>query len=227
MRALVPLLLALVAGSASAQTSPSPAADSAVHTVDFRPDQVVRLDLAEGFQLGLELAAADPVLSIAIGDPDMVQATVAKAGDRIYLQALRSGGLTNMTVVTANRRYLFDLNLGGGGYRAAYAVQFRYPPAPSVAETAPPVAQYRITGARDLVPAAMSDDGVRTSIAWAPDAPLPAVFAVDGRGRERIVGGHMRDGVFVIDAVNPRLVFRIDSHAAWAARRPLEGADGR
>ena len=70
----------------------------------------------------------------------------------------------------------------------------------------------------------MSDDGTRTYIEWPDDSPLPAVFAVDASGRERLVNGYMRDGLFVIDTVLPRLLFRIDDSVARAERRvPKDG----
>lgn len=98
------------------------------------------------------------------------------------------------------------------------------PPAPAAAEPAVSSAapettgRYRLSGERALRPVQMSDDGLRTYIVWGPEQALPAVFAVTATGAEEIADGHMRDGVFTIDRVHSRLIFRIDKKAARAER---------
>lgn len=78
--------------------------------------------------------------------------------------------------------------------------------------------RYRITGEKALRPEQMSDDGEKTYVIWHPDKALPAVFAVNDSGDEEIVDGYMRAGVFTIDRVYPKLVFRIDRKVARAVR---------
>lgn len=78
--------------------------------------------------------------------------------------------------------------------------------------------QYRVTGEKALRPESISDDGVRTYLIWHPDKALPAVFAINASGDEEIVDGYMRDGVFTIDRVYAKLVFRIDRKTAKAER---------
>jgi len=64
----------------------------------------------------------------------------------------------------------------------------------------------------------MGDDGIHTYIIWPDDVALPAMYTVDERGEERLVNGAMRDGMYVVDAVAPRLTFRIDNRTANARR---------
>lgn len=93
---------------------------------------------------------------------------------------------------------------------------------PVLAQVPPPseiVGRYSLSGARELRPAEIGDDGVRTYLRWAPEQELPAVFAINARGQEEMVDGYMRDDVFTIDRINPRLVFRIDKRVARADRR--------
>lgn len=109
----------------------------------------------------------------------------------------------------------------GPSAEMAYAVRFRYPaPVEHAAEDAEPAPEvqerYRISGARALRPTWIGDNGVRTYIEWPADRPLPAVYTIDETGREALVNGNMRDGLYVIDGVLPRLAFRIDSHVARA-----------
>lgn len=78
--------------------------------------------------------------------------------------------------------------------------------------------RYRVTGERALRPEQMSDDGEKTYLVWHPDHALPAVFAINDFGGEEIVDGYMRNGIFTIDRVYARLVFRIDRKVAKASR---------
>ena len=63
------------------------------------------------------------------------------------------------------------------------------------------------------------DDGVRVYMRWSPEQELPAVFSLNSRGQEEMVDGYMREGVFTIDRINTRLVFRIDKRVARAERK--------
>jgi type IV secretion system protein VirB9 len=78
--------------------------------------------------------------------------------------------------------------------------------------------RYKLSGAVELRPAKISDDGTHTYIVWAPDQALPAVFAVNATGTEEMVDGYMRKDVFTIDRIHQRLVFRIDKKFARAQR---------
>lgn len=80
------------------------------------------------------------------------------------------------------------------------------------------VGHYKLSGAVELRPARISDDGTHTYIVWAPDQALPAVFAVTALGAEEMVDGYMRNDVFTIDRVHPQLVFRIDKKLTRAKR---------
>ena len=130
-----------------------------------------------------------------------------------------------MTVVTSARVYLFELSpLYGPTPDMAFTVRFRYPgetaATNATADATPPVTyNYRVSGARALRPSRISDDGTHTYIEWPQESALPAVYGLDARGQETLVNGGMRGGVFVIDGVTPRLVFRIDRDIARAVRQ--------
>ena len=78
--------------------------------------------------------------------------------------------------------------------------------------------RYQLHGARALRPAAISDDGVHTYMQWPAEATLPAIYALDGDGHEALANGAMRDGIYVVDSIAARLVFRRDKRVAYADR---------
>ena len=215
---------------ASAQVRPQPGAgDPRLQTIDYAPDQVFVLEVATGYQLTVELAPDEQIENVALGDSGAWQVTANRRGDRLFIKPLRAGAPTNMTVITNARLYAIDLvSLGGPTPEMAYTVRFNYPnpdaagagggdEAAADAE-APVDGRYRVSGARALQPSRIGDDGRHTYIEWPADRPIPAVYSVSDDGEESLVNGMMRDEVYVIDSVSPRLVFRIDRQSARAVR---------
>jgi type IV secretion system protein VirB9 len=216
-------LLALLIAAFAAQAQPG-AGESRVQTVEWHADQVVPLQVAAGYQLMVEFAADEHIESVAVGDSGAWQVTPNRNGDRVFVKPLQSGLSTNLTVVTTARTYTFELSpLYSVSADMPYVVRFTYPAADATAEAEPAgtmAGRYRLSGARALRPSRISDDGIHTYIEWPREAALPAVYALDERGQESLVNGMMRDDLFVIDAVVPRLVFRIDRDIARAERVP-------
>lgn len=216
---LIAILLAL-AGPAWAQAAAQ--ADPRLRTIVYDADQVVRLQVPTNFHVAVIFGADERVENVAVGDSDAWQVTLNASGDALFVKPVRSGGQTNMTVITDARVYSFELSSTYGPTAdAPFTVRFRHPAAAAAqrpSDLEPRLGRYRISGARTLRPVAVVDDGVRTSIEWRPGQPIPAVFAVDERGAETLVEGHMRDGLYVIDAVYRGLVFRLDRQSARATR---------
>ena len=213
---------------ATAQVRPQPGdGDRRLQSVDYAPNQVVTLEVAPGYQLTVELAPDEQIENVAVGDSAAWQVTANRRGDRLFIKPLQAGVTTNMTVITNARVYAMDLvPLYGPSAEMAYTVRFRYPEAgeeESADETSAPAVEgrYRLSGARRLRPSRIGDDGRQTFIEWPADRTLPAVYGVDREGNETLVNGMMRDDVFVIDSVLPRLVFRIDRDVARAERAPV------
>lgn len=218
--------IALWAESANAQMRPQPGSgDPRFQTVEYRSEQVVQLQAAPGYQLSIEFAPDERIESVAVGDSGAWQVTPNRRGDHLFIKTIQPSVPTNMTVVTDARTYLFDLHpLDSPLPDMAYTVRFLYPRPEGVADGVPAAsadvgAYYRVSGERTLRPSAISDDGVHTYIEWPANAAIPAVYMIDKRDRETLVNGMMRDGVFVIDAIAPRLVFRIDRRSARAVRK--------
>lgn len=221
-------LLTFAAAPALAQELPPLSPDRRVQTVAWSQDGVIPLAMEPGSSLTVILSASERIANVTVGDATAFQVAVAGSGDSLFVKPLAPFAQTNMTVMTDARRYLFMLD-SAGGPGSPYVVQLSYPAATSpdqVASTAQPASvlaegAWKVTGDRNLRPLEIRDDGVKTYIQWAPDQALPAVFAIPASGGEEVVDGYMRDSVFVIDRVHPKLVFRIDNHTAIAKRREV------
>ena len=224
MRLVAVLLALLMPVAAMAQVRPAPGpGDPRIQTVLYDTNQVVQLQVATGYQLTVEFALDERIENVAVGDSGAWQVTSNKRGDHLFIKAVQPGVTTNLTVVTDARSYMFDLApLYGPLPDMAYTVRFTYPPTAvaSVADAAPVVepGRYKLGGTRAIRPSQIDDDGEKTYIVWPADKPLPAIFAIDEKGREMLVDGYMRDGQYVIDSVKQKLLFRLDKDVANAVR---------
>jgi len=219
---LLAAIAAAIAIPAMAQVRPQPGGgDPRIQTVMYDADQVVSLQVPGGYELTVEFAPDERIENVAVGDSGAWQVTPNKRGDRLFLKPLQ-GVTTNMTVVTDARSYAFELSPGSAG-SAPYVVRFRYPPPPAPANAGPaPVepGRYKLAGSSDVRPDAISDDGSKTFIMWRDSQTLPAVFVIDRDGKETLADGAMRDGRYVLDSINNKLVFRLDKKMANATRVP-------
>lgn len=207
--------------------SPLISGDPRIQTVVYNANQVVRLRVASGFQLSVIFSPDERVENVAVGDSDAWQVTLNGRGDALFVKPLGVRGPTNMTVITDVRIYSFELSPAfAAGPDTPFTIRFQYPAA---RQPEPPammnIGRYRLGGNRSVRPAAVVDDGVRTTITWLEHQTLPAVFALDGQNHEILVDGAMRDGRYVIDTVYQTLIFRLDRQTARANRLPRE--DGR
>ncbi len=224
MRSAIFLSLVAATTAAAAQERPVPTGgDQRIQSVPYRADQVVRLTAAPGYQLTVALSPDEQIQTVAVGDGAGWQVTAARDGNHLFVRPVGEGSTTNMTVITNVRQYAFELGVGAGAASAdlAYTVQFDYPkPAPPPATSAPAATagEYKLTGAVRLRPIRISDDGHRTFLEWPREVDLPAVYVLDGQGREALVDGMFRGDRLVIDDVAERLVFRIDDQVARAVR---------
>jgi type IV secretion system protein VirB9 len=238
---LAVLVLALTPLSAAAQVRPQPGqGDPRVQSVEYNAEQVVLLQAAPGYQVTIELAPDEHIENVAVGDSGAWQVTANKRGDHIFIKPLQTGISTNMVVVTDVRVYAFELApLGAPQPDMAYTVRFRYPSPSVTAATATataaagvtdvpkgevPRGRYRVSGDKAIRPSGIDDDGAKTYIEWPADRSLPAVYAIDAKGNEMLVNGNMRDGIYVIDSVVAKLVFRLDKQIARASRVNDRGA---
>ncbi|WP_164852616.1 TrbG/VirB9 family P-type conjugative transfer protein [Novosphingobium umbonatum] len=188
---IAPLLLA-----AGLLAHPKP--DPRVALRAYEPDTITLVDTRPGFETTVQFADDEHVENIAIGDSAAWQVTPNRRANLVFVKpASAKAPITNMTVVTDKRSYLFALHVAA---RAQYLLRFAYPapvvnqpaesPAPQPNPTAPRPATERLnfawkaSGDKSLLPAMVLDDGQSTYLAWPDKAALPVILepSPDGKG---------------------------------------------
>ena len=196
-------------------------ADPHIRTFGYSPDRVQRLTGFIGFQTMLEFGPDERIENVSIGDAMGWQVTPNKRANLLFLKPVDRAPVTNMTVVTDRRRYVFELAVApakASTVDAAYVVRFRYPESARVAIAAPvvpvkpaPVVRntaYSLQGAVALRPSNVFDDGAATYFAWPSQADLPAIYVVGVDGVEGLANAVVKDGYVVVDQLAPRFVLR-------------------
>ncbi|WP_421853027.1 TrbG/VirB9 family P-type conjugative transfer protein [Novosphingobium sp.] len=222
--------------SCVAATAPDlvPPSDPHIRNIAYDPDRLVTLHGQLGFQIMIEFAPDEHIENVSIGDALAWQVVPNKRANILFLKPLDADILTNMSVVTDQRRYIFDLDASPGKPAHAahassalhtsartYVVRFIYPAVPVEAAAAPaapppPVrsnTRYSYTGARSLLPTLVFDDGHFTYFKWSEQTPTPAIFALSStgegsKGEESLVNYGVRQGYTIVEQTAPRFILR-------------------
>ena len=204
----------------------SPAnADPRIREVTYSPDKVIRLVGHYGYQIAIEFPEPDRIESIAVGDALTWQVTPNKRGNILFVKPVDEGGPTNMTVVTSERYYAFEL-AAKRRTDATPASEITYllkisPPAP-VAEAQPaqlreasPLperatvnSQYSYKGSAQNLPSRVYDDGASTFFEWPKGVETPAIFSRRSDGAESIVNFSYSGGAIVVHQIAPVFILR-------------------
>lgn len=216
------LLLALTAG-----TLPQPGPnDPHIQRIRYDPEQVIDLQGAIGWQIMVEFAPDERIENVSIGDSLAWQVTPNKRARGLFLKPLKRGGSTNMTVVTNQRRYAFDLSTGPRRALSPWVLQFDYPPPPVALQRAPiaapvPVLNFAYTrgGDTSVMPSRVWDDGRQTYFEFPSDTAIPAIFAAGpGKKDESLVNVATRGRVQVVQQLGRQFVLRSGVHVATVTR---------
>lgn len=223
------LALALAAASlvlapaARAAEHPLPGlTDARIRNVFYNPDDVVDLTGYLGFQTMIEFGPDERIENVSVGDATAWQITPNKRATLLFLKPLEVAAPTNMTVVTDQRSYAFELSVrrtrSPRPADVAYVIRFTYPPPPraAVARAAPPPpvaptprnTAYTYTGSRASLPSVVFDDGRFTYFRWPETVSVPALFLVSRDGTESLANYSERGGYQVVEQVAPRFVLR-------------------
>ena len=228
-----PLLLAvalLAAVPVQAQDDPR------LVTREYDPARVYRLEGRPKVQATIRFAPDETIQNVAIGDSQAWQVTPSRSANLLFVKPLNPRAMTNMTVVTSRRVYLFDLVSGPTVRNPLYVLAFTYHAEEEAAaalaaahpETAAPNADevaaasddlavidpatlnfaWGTSGAPALLPETVYDNGEATFLAWPQGEAMPAILVKNAAGSEGPVNYATRGGVIVIDAVPGEIILR-------------------
>ena len=228
------LALALFSAPALAAT------DGHLQTVHYEADQVVSVKGRLGYQSMIEFGQGETIENVAVGDSAAWQVTPNKRANLLFLKPLMGKARTNMTVVTDQRVYLFDLSVAPSGNTPLYNLRFTYgvpkPARPqqriaypqllaNASVAAPAVAHPKLNydwkrkGDKEILPARFYDDGRATYLQWKAGAPMPALLERDEKGREGLINYRVQGQFIVVDEVPRTLVMRLGKKTAVLINR--------
>lgn len=230
------LLALLLAG----QALTTQAQDARVARRPYVADQVVNFAARPGFQSTIEFADGERIENIAVGDSGGWQVTPNRRANLLFVKPQgTSAPVTNMTVVTDRRTYLFELRLGARA-TPVYMLRFTYPQEPAAtpaaeAAQAPALADAQLVpavetrdlpvstlnfawtmkGVRKLYPERVFDDGERVYLGWTSGHALPAVFAIGPDDKTEGAVNYTAQGDYlIVDGFHNKLVLRSGTDVA-------------
>ena len=212
-------------GSGAAQAEiipPRGIKDSRVRTVDYDPDQVIRLKGFVGYQIHLEFAPGERFVNLAAGDTAGLE--IGAQDEHLLLKPRAPSVATNLTILTSQRVYTIAYSAtrtvpDPERDEVIYSLRFRYPAPPVPA--APPVAAARVIneryvsrGARELRPERVWDDGVQTHLEFRRSSEIPAVYVIETDGDEALANMHVDAQGVTVDRVVATLRLRRGTRSA-------------
>lgn len=160
-----------------AQATPKTQVAPNIRYVDYNADAIVRLTGHTGYQMMIEFGPGEKIETVGIGDSSGWQVTPNGAGTIMFLKPVGLPPMTNLSIITNQRRYNLEL-VAKSGLRVPqnqiiYAVRFRYTKTGAGVAKAPPpplIASlpefwnraYSYDGAQANVPEEVFDDGKAT-----------------------------------------------------------------
>jgi type IV secretion system protein VirB9 len=213
--------------------------DGRITTRLFDASTIVSLHGRVGIQSTVAFAPEEHIENIAVGNSEAWQVTPNKRADLLFLKPTAASARTNMTVITDQHTYLFDL-VSAPGIAPVYMLRFTYPVpprplanpavtpasgspppvvavAPALASTPDPAAlnfAWDVRGDKALLPSRLFDDGRRIYLAWPKDGGLPAILTHAPDGAEGPVNYRVRGDFVVVDGVPSPLVLRLGKRMA-------------
>ncbi|MDX2095424.1 MAG: P-type conjugative transfer protein VirB9 [Alphaproteobacteria bacterium] len=224
--ALLALLAVVAAAPAYALQSPRPiATDSRIRTVRYSQNEVYQFIGHYGFQSAIEFEADEKIQTVSVGDS--VAWLINPSGNRLFLKPIEQNALTNMTVITDKRSYLFELHAEETkdirAKEMVFSYRFIYPQSDASAvdysqtEELPDIEKnpqkfnfnYSIRGSNVIEPVRIFDDGEFTYFEFKDkNAEVPAFFRVDSTGNDELINFRKRANYIVVERVASRFTLR-------------------
>jgi type IV secretion system protein VirB9 len=168
--------------SASALAVQPITTDSRIKTFVYNANEVFNITTHYGYQSNIEFGLRETIETVSVGD--RVGWQIIPSGRRMFIRAMEENAHTNMTVVTNQRAYQFDLRSSSsdavfGSEQLTYVVRFFYPDdvssgAPMPVANAAPMAPAPAIVSNNLPPAAPALPPQASSAPRAMPAPVAA-----------------------------------------------------
>ena len=230
MAAPASLAASFAAPPAPTYTAPPATVDQRVVRHSYSENKV--FDLVGHMGYATTIAFGEKIVAASVGDPLAWETTPLGNRNLLTIKPLEADSTTSMTVVgESGRIYIFRLS-ANSGYVAddqiTYRVNFRYPdrearqiavmndqfPSGDPRNRANRIDpddlnfDYAYKGDGDLRPVRAFDDGEKTYFQWPGNRRSPAIFTVDGEGREAVVNYSVRGDYFVVHGIARQFTFR-------------------
>lgn len=201
----------------------------------YSANHIVTLHGRPGIESAIAFAADEKIENIAVGNSAAWAVSPNKRANVIFVKPATARARTNMTVITDQRTYLFDLVASSAG-SPVYMLRFSYPDSPrrppvatpavatAVAEAAPTPPPrpapaelnfaWRGAGESRLLPSSYFDDGSSTFLRWTKDITLPAILVRGPDGAEGPVNYTVQGDYVVVEGIPPQLVLRSGKQVA-------------
>lgn len=247
---LLPFSAALLAtpAAAMAQAGPVPVADKVsdarIRTVIYDDASVFTIRGKVKVQTTIQFADDERIENVAIGDSRAWQVQPNKAQSLLFVKPLAVNAVTNLTVVTTKRTYLFDL-IAAPRNAPLYVLKFRHPELEKAREEAriaaeeaaqeeranavelaaandpyavsdPATLNFGWAGVGDskLLPARAYDDGQALFLTWPAGSAIPVILTMNEDGEEGPVNFVVRGDTLVLDHVPAQIILRSGDESA-------------
>ncbi len=196
----------------------------------YNPNDVYRYIGHYTYQGFIEFGATETISTISMGDTSLW--LFEYLGNRLFLKPISQNADTNMTVITNEKVYHFELTAkiaqSIDDKDLIFVVKFIYPDEkdkniiqfPKKPITDEPDMRnlsiynfnYEFTGEPSIAPIKVFDNGIFTYMQFSGNNPeMPAAFSVDSAGFEELVNFRVAGDYMIVERVSPQFTLRSGS----------------
>ena len=193
----------------------------------FNPNDVYRYIGHYTYQAFIEFGPTETISTISMGDPSLW--LFEHLGNRLFLKPVAKNADTNMTVITNEKVYHFELTAkiatSIDDPDLVFVIKFIYPDeadknilqfkakpksdAPDMRDLSRYNFNYEFTGEQTIAPVKVFDNGTFTYMQFSPANPeVPAIFSVDSSGFEELVNFRVAGDYIVVETVSAQFTLR-------------------
>lgn len=229
-RHIILLLISFLLASAPAHAVREPRsmqADHRVRLIPYQQDEVYKFTGHYRYQSSIEFAEGEEIKTISMGDSTAWM--LNPSGNRLFIKPLEQDATTNMTVITSQRVYLFELHARDtvdiNDDKMVFVMRFTYPdsdaiqtvrtyldnvPKPELDENPGKYNfNYTISGTDEIAPIKIFDDGEFTFFEFRDkNTEVPAFYTVDSKGNEAMINYRTRGDYIVVERVSSKFTLR-------------------